>query len=71
MDVILVENPLYVDTATLELFLPSLIGVAVPTLGDSLGSFPLPEFLGLQLSLIDVDRVGEYISVFFDMSAAP
>ena len=71
VDVILVENPLYVDTATLELFLPSLIGVAVPTLGDSLGSFPLPEFLGLQLSLIDVDRVGEYISVFFDMSAAP
>ena len=71
IDVILIENPLYVDPSTLDLFLPSLVGLAVPTLTDSLGSFPLPEFLGLQLGLIDADRVGGYLSLFFDMSAAP
>ncbi|MEE3326854.1 MAG: hypothetical protein VX252_05945 [Myxococcota bacterium] len=71
VDVILIKNPLYVDTATLELFLPSLVGIAIPTIADSLGSFPLPEFLGLQLVLIEADRTGEYLSIFFDMSAAP
>ena len=71
VEVILIENPLYVDTPTLELFLPSLVGVAIPTLADSLGSFPLPEFLGLQLDLIEADRVSGYIALFFDLSAAP
>ena len=71
IEVTLVENPLYVDPSTLDLFLPSLVGLAVPVLADSLGSFTLPEFLGLQLILIDADRVGEYLTLFFDMSAAP
>lgn len=69
--VTLVENPLKVDEATLDALLPGLLALAVPTLSDSLGSFPLPDFLGLQLGLVDVDRNGEYMSLFFDLSPAP
>jgi hypothetical protein len=41
----------------------------VPTLASALGSFPLPDFLGLQLDLVDLTRNGEYMSLFFNLSA--
>jgi len=69
--VTLTENPLFVPTATLDALLPGLVGLAVPVLADSLGSFPLPAFLGLDLSLVEADRNGEYTSLFFDMTPAP
>jgi hypothetical protein len=67
----LLENPLLANEATLNLLLPQLLTLAVPLIGDSLGTFPLPAFLGLQLSLIDIDRNGEFISLFLDLSPAP
>jgi hypothetical protein len=67
----LVENPLLANEATLNLLLPQLLALAVPAIGDSLGTFPLPDFLGLQLSLVDIDRNGEFISLFLDLSPAP
>ena len=48
-----------------------LLAIALPVVGDSLGTFPLPEFLGLQLSLVDLDRNGEFISLFLDLSPTP
>lgn len=69
--VTLVENPLFVPTTTLDALLPGLVALAVPVLADSLGSFPLPDFLGLQLSLVEADRSGEYTSLFFDMAPTP
>jgi hypothetical protein len=71
IDVTILENPLFVDEVTLDLLLPALISLAVPTLSDSLGSFPLPDFLGLQLGLVDVDRNGQFMSLYFDLSPAP
>ena len=71
INVTLLENPLFVPEPTLDLLLPALVGLAVPVLADSLGTFPLPAFLGLDLSLVDVDRNGEYTSLFFDLSPAP
>ena len=71
IDVTLIANPLYVDNSTLNVLLPTVVGLSVPTLADSLGSFPIPEFIGTQLSLVDADRSGEYTSLFFDLSAAP
>ncbi len=67
----LLDNPLRADEATVNLLLPQLLALAIPTLGDSLGSFPLPEFLGLEPSLVDVDRNGEVISLFLDLDPLP
>ena len=64
----LLENPLFVNETLLDLLRPQLLAVAIPALGDSLGSFPLPDFVGLQLGLVDVDRNGEFMSLFLDLS---
>jgi hypothetical protein len=71
INVTLLENPLFVPAATLDVLLPALVGLTVPVLADSLGSFPLPDFLGLELTLVEVDRNGEFTSLFFDLSPAP
>jgi len=47
------------------------VGLAVPVIADSLGSFPLPEFLGLQLNAVDIARLGDYTALFFDLSPVP
>lgn len=67
----LLENPLLASEATLDLLMPQLLALIVPSVAGSLGTFPLPDFLGLELSLVDLDRNGEFISVFLDLSPAP
>jgi hypothetical protein len=42
-----------------------------PSLADSLGTFPLPGFLGLQLSLVEIGKLGEYMSLFVNLTPAP
>ncbi len=37
LTVTLLENPLFVDPATLDAILPALVGLAVPTIAESLG----------------------------------
>ena len=64
------ENPLFVDQTTLELLMPLLVQTSIPTLAESLGSFNLPEFLGLQLTLIDQTRQDGYLILYFDLSPA-
>ncbi|MDE0887340.1 MAG: hypothetical protein OSB70_17595 [Myxococcota bacterium] len=71
LTVTLLENPLYVDPATLDTLLPALVGLAVPVIADSLGSFSLPQFLGLELSAVDIARQGGYTVLFFDLSPVP
>jgi hypothetical protein len=71
LTVTLLENPLFVDPATLDLLLPNLVGLAVPLIAESLGSFNLPEFLGMQLSAVDIARAGDYTALYFDLSAVP
>jgi hypothetical protein len=67
----LLENPLFVDPATLDAILPALVGLAVPTIAESLGSFPIPDFLGLELSAVDIARAGDYTALYFDLSPVP
>jgi hypothetical protein len=45
-----------------------MIDLLLPQLGDSLGTFPLPVFLGLELEAVDVDRSGEFMSLFLNFS---
>ncbi len=62
-----IDNPLGANEAQILGFLPSVAKFLVPTLASALGSFPLPDFLGLQLDLVDLTRNGEYMSLFFNL----
>src|SRR4029453_11515462 len=66
----LLDNPLGASETTLQTFLPSLIGSFLPSLASALQSFPLPEFLGLSLSGIEVSRNGQFYSIFADLTPA-
>ena len=35
------------------------------------GTFPLPDFLGLQLALVEIGKLGEYMSLFVNLTPAP
>jgi len=56
------------DIFTVELILQEVLALALPTLGDSLGSFPFPTFFGLNLSTVEVSRQDEFISIFADLT---
>jgi hypothetical protein len=66
----LLSNPLGVSETTLQTFLPGLIGGFLPELAGALQSFPLPQFLGLGLTGIEVSRVGQYYSIFANLESA-
>ncbi len=68
LSVTLLENPLYVEVDTLDALLPALVGLAVPVIADSLGTFPFPDFLSLKLNVVDIARQGGYTALFFDLS---
>jgi len=65
------ENALFADAASIGLLTSEVVTLALPTLSGSLSSFPLPNFDPFQLGLVDVDRDGQFISLFFDLSLAP
>ena len=68
--VALLENPLGVSEAALQGFLPGVLSGFLPDLASALQSFPLPAFLGLSLSGIEVSRNGEYYAIFADLTPA-
>jgi hypothetical protein len=67
----ILQNPLLANEAALETLLPALMSLAFPSIADSLGTFPLPAFLGFQLQLVDANRNGEFMSLFLDLAPAP
>ncbi len=65
-------NPLGVDVVSLETgILPPLIAELIPDLAGSLSSFPLPEFLGLNLQGVEISRTGEFMSLYANLVPAP
>lgn len=69
--VTLVDNPQNVNEANVLSFLPGIFPFVVPTLAGALGSFPLPEFLGLSLAPVEVGRAGEFIALYLDLTTKP
>jgi hypothetical protein len=67
----ILQNPLLTSEAGLDTLLLPLMALALPAIADSLATFPLPAFAGLQLQLVDVDRDGELMSLFLDLAPAP
>ncbi|MEW6272693.1 MAG: hypothetical protein AB1689_25735, partial [Thermodesulfobacteriota bacterium] len=64
----LLANPLGVSEAALQGFLPSVLAGFLPDLASALQSFPLPSFLGLSLSGVEVSRTGAYYAIFADLT---
>ena len=54
--------------ATLQAFLPQILAMALPDLGAALGSFPMPSFLGLQLHLVELRKVNNYLGLFVNLA---
>jgi hypothetical protein len=69
--VTLLTNPLGIDEGTVQALIPTLLAPLVPALSGALGSFPLPAFLGLQPTPVDVTRTGQFLGVFFQAVPAP
>ena len=65
------QNPIGGNEVVLQLLVPTLMTGALDALQSSLGSFPLPAFLGLDLNLVDLDRNGEFMSLFLDLQPVP
>ncbi|MGE5181863.1 MAG: hypothetical protein ACM31C_07365 [Acidobacteriota bacterium] len=66
----ILKNPLGVGEAALQGFLPTVLAGFLPDLASALQSFPLPSFLGLSLSGVEVSRSGHYYSIFADLTSA-
>ncbi len=65
------NNLIQTDEATVEGFLPFVVAPLFPSLSDSLGSLPLPQFFGLGLGPVEVSRNGQFMSVFADLVPVP
>ncbi|MGI9432028.1 MAG: hypothetical protein ACR2PQ_07430, partial [Myxococcota bacterium] len=71
LNIDIITNTIGTNEFFLSFLLPPLVEAAVPLLADSLGSFPLPAFLGLELQGVEVSKNGEYMSIFTDLVAVP
>lgn len=69
--VAILENRINTNEVSLLTILPSLLAFVLPSLTDALGSFPLPDFLGLSLQGIEVSNQGQFMSVFLDLVPTP
>jgi cysteine-rich repeat protein len=70
--VAILYNPLLVNETNLETnVLPPLVASLLPQLAGSLAGFPLPDFLGLQLSGVEVSRNGNFLSLFANLTPTP
>jgi hypothetical protein len=69
--VTITENSINASETQLTNVVLTLAPMLFPSLADSLGTFPLPDFLGLQLSLVEIGKLGEYMSLFVNLTPAP
>ncbi len=69
--VTLVDNPQNVNETNVLGFLPGIFPFLLPTLAGALGSFPLPDFLGLSLEPVEVGRAGEFIALYLNLAVKP
>lgn len=71
IDITFLVNRLGTDQGQLANIVSGLFATAAPGLADALGSFPLPDFLGLQLSEVEVGKAGQFLSLYLDLTPAP
>ncbi len=68
IDATVLVNRMGTPDVTLDTLVPLLVSVALPQLAGSIGSFPLPTFLDLDLLLVDAARSGDFMTLFLDFA---
>ena len=63
-----IETPVGADLSSAQPVFEALIPQFLPSLAGGLGSFPVPSFLGMQLQVVDVDRAGNYLSIYANLN---
>lgn len=71
VDVDITANAVHTDEQSLSTLLPQVVGMVLPSLSDSLGSFPIPAFFGLELAPVEVTSSGDFLVLYADLVAAP
>ncbi len=71
IELTLLDNPLGISEATINAVVPQLLLPVVPSLSSLLGTIPLPEFLGLAPTPVEVSRAGDFLGVFMTVVPAP
>jgi len=54
--------------ASLQAFLPQILAMTLPDFSSSIGSFPIPSFLGLRLHLVELRKLNGYITLFTNLA---
>jgi hypothetical protein len=69
--IVLVDNPLGASEAALQAALPVLIAPLLPSLADSFGTIPLPTLFDLQITPVEVAKMGsqpgDHIGIFVQL----
>jgi hypothetical protein len=71
VNVDLIDNWVNTDELAFTNVLNALLPLLLPQLAGSLGSFPLPDFLGLSLQSVEVSKNGEFLTLFTDLVPSP
>jgi hypothetical protein len=71
LDIDIIRNPFNFNEGGLQTLLLIALPDVFPDLAGSLGTFPLPTFLGLEPSLVEVGRSGEFMTLYLNLLPAP
>lgn len=66
----IVSNPLGLDEELILGLIPTLLPLALPSLGDAFAGLPLPELFGLELAPVEIANVDGSLLVFVDLTLA-
>ena len=67
IEVIILDNPIRADEATINALLPVMVSQMLPSLAGSLGGIPIPSFFGVVPSIVEVSRTGEFMSIYMNL----
>jgi len=71
IDIFVLDNPLRANELAMLTLFPQVFAPLLPTLSDTLGSIPIPEFFGLQVQPAEVARNGAFMCVYMNFQVAP
>jgi hypothetical protein len=71
IDIVVVDNPLHANELAMQTLFPQVFAPLLPTLSDTLGSIPIPEFFGLQVQPLEASRNGSFMCVYMNFQVAP
>jgi len=66
-----VGNSVGTDESHIEALFPGLFPTFVGAVADSFAGFPLPAFLGLQLDVLEVQRIGNHFVLYANLDPVP